>query len=80
MVVRMLREDGTRLSDGLPLYCSHPECILAWNTSVLASLQRQKPMKFIIWLQWKERDGEFGARCCVHEGLRPLASDEVMLG
>ena len=79
MAVRMLREDGTRRCDNAPLYCMHPACILGWNTSVLKALERYSATSLIVWLAFKENDGEFGARCCVQEGPGPLEGDEVML-
>ncbi len=79
MAVRILREEGKRGADGAPLYCTHPECILAWNTSVLQALEAGNMLRFFTWLRIKEEDGDFGARCCVREQRIPLSGDEVML-
>ncbi len=80
MVLRLLREDGCRGTDGKPMYCEHPACILAWNTATFKALETLAPVKFIGWLQFNEADGEFGAQCCVEENRVAFGRAELYVG
>lgn len=64
MVMRRFRQDGRTALDGLPAYCEHDLCVLAWNLGILSLLIKKSPGAVWFHLRQREEDVYFPLRCC----------------